>query len=538
VVVLDAMWWRFVHASTAVWCIRAAVLLGATLRIRNWAHDASLWLDEIAVSNSILSRGFAGLTKPLAGEQAAPIGWLWLVHLATRLFGHSELALRLVPMLSSLVALVAVAVLARMVLGAIGAAVTTLLFAVSPFMIFYAADVKQYSMDTAAVALVLLATVWAGRQKPSSAQLGTWAAVAAVLSWLSFPAAPIALLCGAVIAVRWLRTWTDLAWFTLAGLAVGGSVLAEYVVTLRHLAADRALDNYWRQVGGYPSRGGSKLVWVRHAVPAVIRNPIGITWPILALVLGVIGFIVVARTRPTIAVILALPVLAALGMAVTYHYPMYQRLAVYVVPSAVLFVAASATGAACLARDLIAGRVISPTRAPAVWAPRAATAVTSVLLVIATAHSVASGLDKLGRPDEVEAGREAMRFIANHKQPGDLVIYDNPWSGGQLRYYGRKVGVTANGWFAAARCRGDRLAPIQRQNRVWLFFGHRGSVQPKDRAAVFASHFAQHGTVLESWTGPGQAAAYLLDFSTPPVDPTPPMPMWASNLCVRVTIYS
>jgi hypothetical protein len=524
----DSAWQRCMHASLAVWCIRAAAVLGVALRVRNWAHDASLWLDEISVSNNILARGFGELTKPLAGEQAAPIGWLWSVHAAADLFGHSELALRFVPMLSSVIALVAVAALSRMVLGDIGAAITALLFATSPYMILYAAQLKQYSTDTAAVALLLLVSVWTARQQPTTRDLAVWTATCAVLVWFSFPAGPVALLCGAVLAVRWLRSWDSLARFAAAGAVVGGSVLCEYFLTLRHLAADKVLYGYWQQIGGYPPSDGSKVSWLRHVVPAVIRNPVGINWPVLALALGGLGVLAVARDRPTVAAILLAPMVSGLALALTNHYPLYQRLAVYLAPSALLLVSAGAIGAGRLVNEFVADR----------WEMWAAAGLASVLLVIATAHGVVSGLDKFGGPDEITAGREAMAYIGSHEQAGDVVLYESVWAGEDMRHYGRRYGVSPAGFFGVGDCDGDYVTPLRGQARVWLYFSHRASTEPPDRAEVFLSHFAQQGTALASWSGPGHAGAYLFDFSTRPADPPPPKPLWKPGMCVWAIFHS
>src|SRR6266536_3404307 len=84
------------------WLPWAAVGLGAVLRIRNWMHDRSLWLDEILVANNIIHRDFAQLTHPLATNQAAPVGWLWAERVSINTFGVNEYTLRFVPLLFSL----------------------------------------------------------------------------------------------------------------------------------------------------------------------------------------------------------------------------------------------------------------------------------------------------------------------------------------------------------------------------------------------------------------------------------------------------
>src|SRR5215831_14681195 len=75
----------------------AAVLLaGVAVRLWEYLGNASLWLDELALSESILDRSVLDLLRrPLALGQSAPAGFLVAVKVSTMLFGTSELALRL-----------------------------------------------------------------------------------------------------------------------------------------------------------------------------------------------------------------------------------------------------------------------------------------------------------------------------------------------------------------------------------------------------------------------------------------------------------
>src|ERR1700712_4525117 len=73
------------------WLTLLSVLFGVVLRTREWLHDKSLWLDEISISENLMRRGFGELTRPLAGNQSAPIPWLWAERAAINTFGVHEL---------------------------------------------------------------------------------------------------------------------------------------------------------------------------------------------------------------------------------------------------------------------------------------------------------------------------------------------------------------------------------------------------------------------------------------------------------------
>ena len=141
------------------WVTWAAVIGGTLLRFRDWMHNPSLWLDELAVTRSITDRNFTQLTHPLLGGQAAAVGWLWSERAMILTFGVNERSLRFVPLLASVIGLMAFPFLARWTTSKWVAPLATVLFAVSPYPIYFATDAKQYSSDATSVILILLFTV-------------------------------------------------------------------------------------------------------------------------------------------------------------------------------------------------------------------------------------------------------------------------------------------------------------------------------------------------------------------------------------------
>ncbi|MGH9098260.1 MAG: glycosyltransferase family 39 protein, partial [Acidimicrobiales bacterium] len=107
-----------IWAAVASWCL---VAVGVGLRIRQFAFRRSLWTDEASLAFNILHRGYGGLTRPLDVVQGAPIGFLWMEKTATELFGTSEYALRLVPLIAGLVSVVMFRDLANKVLTPLAA---------------------------------------------------------------------------------------------------------------------------------------------------------------------------------------------------------------------------------------------------------------------------------------------------------------------------------------------------------------------------------------------------------------------------------
>jgi len=96
----------------------AVLLAGAALRLWEYLANASLWVDELALSESILYRPLRELlVLPLKVGQAAPAGFLAAVKLSTMLFGPSALAMRLPALLFTLAGLGLFAAVARRLLS-------------------------------------------------------------------------------------------------------------------------------------------------------------------------------------------------------------------------------------------------------------------------------------------------------------------------------------------------------------------------------------------------------------------------------------
>ena len=87
--------------------LTALVLLGVALRAVAYFGNSSLWLDEILLSRNIIELPMRELLlAPLALDQVAPRGFLFVEKLAVTAFGPHELALRLFPFLCGLASVV------------------------------------------------------------------------------------------------------------------------------------------------------------------------------------------------------------------------------------------------------------------------------------------------------------------------------------------------------------------------------------------------------------------------------------------------
>ena len=243
------------------------VLAGAALRLRQYFGGTSLGLDELALAENVLRRPLVVLlVRPLAYDQVAPHGFLALLKGATAVFGQSELALRLVPLVAMLVSLPLFAAVARRVLGGWAGVFATALFAAGAPFIRYGAEVKQYSTDVAvslALTLVTLRLV----EKSSRRRLPIAALAGMMLVWFFQPTTLVLAGLGAALVLNALHRegWLGLrqlvptfgVWATGAIAAVAASL---HSVTPEVLAY---MKQFWGEFfAPFPPKSARDLFWL------------------------------------------------------------------------------------------------------------------------------------------------------------------------------------------------------------------------------------------------------------------------------------
>lgn len=512
------------------WLLPASLLLGFALRTREWVFRKSLWIDEIAVTDNLTRRDYAGLLKPLSGNQSGPVAWLWAEKASIQVFGVNELALRLVPYLASLVALAVFPLVVRRIAGPLVAPAATFLLATSPVLTYYAAETKQYSSDTACTLVALLGTLYLLQRVPGWRVTLGWGAVCAVLVWCSQPAILVTAACGLVLLLRWVRQPAVLVRLGAGLVLLVGSLGAEWLVTLRQLSTNRGLVSYWEGFGGYPPAGATvvgELTWALRAGGAYVHF-LHYALPVVVLVLAGWGLAAMARSDRWPAILLALVVLVGVAAAVTRHFPLAQRLALYLFPLLIVVMcagladASGRTGQAALPRRWQALSVV----------------LTGVALLATTSAAVGTGVSKLWDPDENAAGRQLIRFVAEHQQPSDAVLTDT-WGRPVLSFYGSRAGVRQTGLvgFQSAKpgtCPKNPLTALAGTDRVWVLLVHHPGNEPANRDAIYESQFAAHSTLVTSFTGPPDVAAYLFDLRKQPTVAPRPLSSWIRNGCLTI----
>ncbi len=396
----------------------AVVAAGVLFRSVRYAANWPLWGDEAFVAVSLITRGFAGLARPLDYFQIAPVGFLWAERAAIAALGAGEWALRLVPFLAGLASLGLFCRFASASLDRRAAMMAIALFAASFYPIRHSTEVKPYSTDLLlALALTMLAhRAW---KRPDSAR--TWLAMAAISAlgvWASYPLIFVAGGIGLALGVRIGRAGSPRR--IVLGLAFLGVTLASwaamYVTTARpqSLAAP-----FYRNMPTWedsfpPVSRPWELPWwlVKVHTGNMMAYPYGGNHfgSAATALLVIVGAVALRRRDRGLLILLLAPLGPAFVASALHRYPYgtSARIALYLAP-AICLLAGQGLAAAVL-------RLM-----PRKHARRTLVAVPSVLAVVAVSGAfVAAAMPYKGRVDATY--RDVVRDIAARTRPGDRWI--------------------------------------------------------------------------------------------------------------------
>ncbi|MFP3938119.1 MAG: glycosyltransferase family 39 protein [Phycisphaerae bacterium] len=484
------------------------VALGLAWRVVRYGVGFPIWGDEAFIVVNLMTRDFAGLVRPLAHRQVAPLGFMWAQLAVVRVVGLSEYALRLFPLACGLGAVVLLWRFARREFPRYTALLIVGVFAASYYPVRHAAEVKPYATDLLA-ALVLILLAWAVRRRTGSA--ARWAALTAFGAasvWLSYPAVFVAGAVGLLVAlVAWQRR-TRGAWVGAVAfvLVVGASFAAMYLVYGRaqaEAAASIRRIGTWQDAWPPVSRPWLLPWWfLRVHAGNMLAYPIGgknfgSTATLLLVVVGSVRLWRRGRRDMLVLLLGPLPLMFAAAALRLYPYGTSARVAQYLAPTICIL---AGVGLATVLKA-----VSLPRDAPNVL--RIAALVLATLAVAGMALDAVEPYKKL----PTRRCRRTLRRLGRETQPGDRwVVFLSPaWqdasgrapqveafqgSAATLQYYvGRYLPGGRVRWAPPA---GEIAAP--RDGRLLLLvYRDNDAPFPQDKLDAYL-------TVLRRRFGPGE----------------------------------
>ncbi|WP_143050046.1 hypothetical protein [Asanoa ishikariensis] len=469
---------------------------------RVWWAGLGLWKDEAGIANN-LNRSYLALTGHLTYEQVAPVGWLWLEKTILEVFGAGDRVVRLPSYLGALAVLGLATLIAHRAIGRAGAVVVAGLLAVSPTLLVYSGELKQYTWEAGvAVALLVLgawahgAIRWAGRGLWSSV---AWVAATGVAVFVSYSAIlVVAAVTAAVVAMHALRrAWADAAW--QAALSVPAGLAAVFLVARRHQFSFYPGQTDYFENGTAPKGAGVRelLAWPPDLWRQFVGTPMHWQLGWLTLLLMVVGVVALWRRQPVWAALLASVFVVAFGGAAARGYPMTSRPATYLIAPAVLLVVAGLDGLVRAVRGR--GRPVLAT-----------VALVAVLVGVAVMVRPVYGTvrKEVAVPQGKEALRDALRDISGQVREGDLVLVYyfgkavTEWYRPQLDLGEQVLYVRLCQPDSAVEARTSLWESISQAKRVFYVQGRLNATTRRDNFDVSVQALATIGTVKERHDAP------------------------------------
>jgi uncharacterized membrane protein len=332
--------------STFSWqklAVGAILLLGVVLRLRQYLTGRSLWLDEAMLALNIVNRDFAGLFRPLEYDQGAPIGFLLVEKVLNVGLGDHEFVLRFFPLLIGIASLGLFYLLIRHTASGLSMLTGLALFAVSPRLVYYSSEVKQYIVDVGvAIFLLLLAFPIFNRRAEKKDYL--YLGLVGILSlWFSHPALFVlaGIGVGLLIHVIEQRERSQMRFVWLVGVLWLANLGTLYFVSLQGLSHNRFLLEYWQE-NFMPMPPWSDWGWFTLVFSGLVRDQIGILAPLwLVLVLTIVGILSIFRKNKIYASVLLTVFALSLIAASLRLYPLGGRLSLYLAPLMIILISQS-----------------------------------------------------------------------------------------------------------------------------------------------------------------------------------------------------
>lgn len=483
-----------------------AISFGLALRLRQYALNLSLWLDEAMLALNITGRNFATLARPLDYDQGAPLGFLWIEKLMQGILGDHEYSLRLFAFLAGCLALFVLWRVARQIIQPVGVFFVLLILASSSQMVFYSAQVKQYMVDVLVTLLLYLLALDLLKKELPKQKYWLAALLGGLSIWMSHPAVFTLGGIGTVLIISagWKKDWHRCQAYLAVGAFWALNFAVLYFAQYRNLAANTFLTGFWAD--DFMPLSLSAPGWTLDHLAGLIRIPGGIGREIPASVILILlgaGLLSLYWREKNWAWMFTLSLVFTLVASGLSKYPFGGRLGLYAVPGLMICIGeAIELPRRWLAARPVPGLVI-------------ALGLTGMLVY----NSLGLSVEMVLRPKMSENIAPTMAFLENNYKPTD-VIYLYHVSIPAFRYYAPKYHLENARVLNGADHHADQagyqseLDQLVGNKRVWLLFSHlTDPIYIEDRDYIL-NYANQIGNKKREFNDPGTMIdLYLYEFA-------------------------
>jgi hypothetical protein len=321
------------------WCI-VVIAIGIGLRSIQYFFGSSMWLDELASADNIESRtAFELMASTLSFNQVAPVGFLLTQKLIVSLFGNSDLAHRFLPWVSSIAGIFLFWRLASNFLSGVPLVASLFLFCSSVSLIWLGSNAKQYSHEVAVTLFMVLAAYNFNSTKNKSWYwwIGILGGIGATLS---FPGAVLAFTLLGILFFKMLRERTpvQVGFYIIAICWILGAVANVLYgkLVIANSPVFGAMAEHW--VDGFPNSYNplTIIAWLWQSSVDLIKTflfyaplPVADYFSFIVLAFSIAGVVYGIKKFPFELLILASPLIVAIGLAIFQIYPWSHRVAIH-----------------------------------------------------------------------------------------------------------------------------------------------------------------------------------------------------------------
>jgi hypothetical protein len=488
----------FIKKEAIKWFPLSILALGIFLRIHEYFNNRSLWFDEALLALNIVNRGFDGLLRPLDNAQGAPLGFLFEEKAFTQLLGNSEPILRLFPFICGMVSLLLFYKLAKTYLKFGPFLLALTLFAFSDTLVYYSAELKQYSTDVLFSVLILLVSVDLYDRPLTRLWVFIYGGVGCISIWFSHPSvfvlAGVGLthLISSFFQKKKSRFYKLLFITTLWGI----NFLIVYFLSLRNLADNQALLGYWENYfAPFPPKSWADISWLINSFISIFNDPVGLIPAGLAAITFLWGCVILYRRNKGHLFLFVSSFPFVLMASALHTYPLSGRLMLFLIPPILLVIS---EGAFNLKLGL---------------KPSTLSKISSIILVLALlAYPLGSLINMLFTPRVIEESLPAINYIKSHWTLNDK-IYVYCGAEPAFRYYAPRFGFNPDDYFLGISSRHAPekyfldLAQVLNIKRVWILFSHIYPGEDK----IIITFLESQGKLIDYADFP-DATVYLFDF--------------------------
>lgn len=320
------------------------LILGIVIRIVVYLQNRNLFIDEANVARNIYERGFKGLALPLSYEQYAPPVFLWLIKISALLFGYSEYALRLYPLIAGIASMVVFYAIAKRLTSFNSLWYPLFLLATTYIFIRYSSELKQYMSDVLVVLSLLLMALKTDIERIKGVKFAIiWFLAGTIAIWACMPS--VFMLAGVGIyyfincvkAKEYKKGWL----IVLVAILWIAQFLFYYITILRPQAESSYLQNFHNDYFLFLlPNGKAQLMHNWYVFKELLEEAGGyqfIGW-LFNLILLVYGSVLLLRKHLSIGLLLVVPLIATLLAAALRQYSLIPRVALFVMPIMLLLI--------------------------------------------------------------------------------------------------------------------------------------------------------------------------------------------------------